>query len=135
EVAAGSRGALDPEGEHCKMTAHLYCWAPSLNLVPEDPDFHREISALHRGPKPPASPHLVAFVEDLLSRYPDLTQTEDTVWGDGPLVNNITGAFTNTPLIWSRYAEATPVIIETAHRHGLHCYDPQGGDFYPAPLK
>jgi hypothetical protein len=116
------------------MTAHPYCWAPSLNLDPQDPEFHRRVEALHRSPKPSRSPRLVTFVEDLLSRYPDLTQTEDTVWGDGPLVNNILGEFINMSLIWSRYTEAAPFIIETAHKHGLHCYDPQNSDFYHVPL-
>jgi len=26
-----------------------------------------------------------------------------------------------------------PFIIETALKHGLHCYEPQGGSFVPAP--
>jgi hypothetical protein len=117
------------------MTAHLYCWARSLNLDPKDPEFRQRIEALHRAPKPSRSPRLVTFVDDLLSRYPDLTQTEDTVWGDGPLVNNILGEFINMSLVWSRYAGAAPYIIETAHKHGLHCYDPQGGDFYPTSLQ
>jgi len=116
------------------MTAHLYCWSPGIDLEPKGPDFQKKVSILHRAPKSPGSPRLIAFVEDLLSRYGDLTETEDTVWGDGPLANNILGEFINISMIRSRYAEAAPFVIETAHRHGLHCYDPQDSDFYPAPL-
>ena len=116
------------------MTAHLYCWAPSLNLDPKHPDFGERVLALNQAPTPSRSPRLVAFVEDLVSRYADFPPTEDTVWGDGPLVGNILGDFINMSLVWSRYAEAAPFVIETAHKHGLHCYDPQGGDFYPAQL-
>jgi hypothetical protein len=78
------------------------------------------------------SPKLLAFVSELLSRYADLTETDDTVWGDGPLVNNILGGFINMSLIWSRYQEAASFVAATAHCHGLDCYDPQTGDFYPA---
>jgi hypothetical protein len=115
------------------MTAHLYCWDLSLGLVPTDRSFYDRIKALHRDAKPPPSPKLVAFVADLLVRYGDLTETDDTVWGDGPMVNNIIGDFINMSLIWSRYQEAVPFVTMTARKHGLHCFDPQTGEFYPAP--
>jgi hypothetical protein len=114
------------------MTAHLYCWAPTLELDPTDEEFPERVSDLQRARKPARSPRLVAFVEDLLSRYADLTQTEDTVWGDGPLLGNILGEFINMSLVWTRYAEAAPFIFETAQKHGLHCYDPQTDEFSPA---
>ena len=117
------------------MTAHLYCWAPDLDLAPSGADFHERVRALHRSPQPPRSPRLVSFVNELLARYADLTETEDTVWGDGPLAGNILGEFINMSLIWSRYAEAAPFVIEIAHKHGLHCYDPQAGTFYPVPVQ
>ncbi len=71
------------------------------------------------------------FVSDLIARYPDLAETTDTVWGDGPLVGNIIGDFINISLVWSRYEEAAPFIVQTAHKHGLHAYNPQTGDFFP----
>lgn len=112
-------------------TANLYCWEPSLALNPTDRSFYETISAL-RAAKPPRSPKLVAFVNDLLTRYPDATEAQDTVWADGPLTGDIIGGFINMSLIWPRYAEATPFVISTAHRHGLHCFDPQTGRFHPA---
>ena len=115
------------------MTAHLYCWDPSLALVPADRSFHDRITALHQGVEPPRSPKLVALVADLPARYGDLTETDDTVWADGPLVDNIIGGFINMSLIWSRYQEAVPFVVTTAHKHGLHCYDPQTDGFHPAP--
>lgn len=67
------------------MTANLYCWTPSLDLDPEAPDFQDKLGALLEEEAPPApSSRLVAFVEELLTRYPDLTETEDTVWAMGP---------------------------------------------------
>ena len=73
-------------------------------------------------------------MQELLARYDDLTKTEDTVWGDGPLIRNIRGDFINISLIWTRYQEAVPFIAATAHRHGLNCYDAQTGDLFPAAL-
>jgi len=117
------------------MTAHLYCWDPVINLTPANDTFHDRVNELHRGKMPPRSQKLVDFVTGLLARYPDLTQTDDTVWGDGPLVGNIIGDFINMSLIWSRYAEAIPFVVDTAHRHGLHCYDPQTNEFYPVNIR
>jgi hypothetical protein len=117
------------------MTAHLYCWTPSLGLNPTDVTFSERIRAIHRHPLPPRSPRLVDFVNDLLARYADLTETDDTVWGDGPLVGNIIGDFINMSLVWSRYEEAAPFIVETAKRHGLHCFDPQTGKFFPSQIQ
>jgi hypothetical protein len=111
------------------MTAHLYCWDPKLELDPRDDSFRDRVTKL---PRNEPSPRLLAFVGELLERYEDLTKSDDTVWGDGPLVGNIRGGFINISLIWSRYPEATPFIAATAHRHGLDCYDAQTGDFYPA---
>ena len=113
------------------MTAHLYCWHPSLGLTPASASFVEQVTALHEAPAPTPSPALLSFVESLLAEYPDLTETDDTVWGDGPLENNIIGNFINMSLIWSRYEEAAPFVIATAHDHGLHCYDPQSDEFYP----
>jgi hypothetical protein len=113
------------------MTAHLYCWHPELNLLPTDGTFVDRINALHQGRVPPASSQLIGFVEALLDRYPDLTETIDAVWVDGPVGRNIIGDFISISLRWSRYEEAVPFVVETAHQHGLHCYDPQNGEFYP----
>lgn len=114
------------------MTAHLYCWHPELNLLPTDKAFGDRIEALHKPRRVPrTSPQLIAFVDALLDRYPDLTETQDTVWADGPLKGNIVDEFINMSLKWSRYKDAVPFVIQTAHQHGLHCYDPQDGAFYP----
>jgi hypothetical protein len=113
------------------MTAHLYCWHPELNLLPTDRTFLDRIGALYERRQVPPAFQLIAFVEDLLERYPDVTESEDTVWADGPLDGNIIDEFINMSLIWSRYEEAVPFVVATAHKHGLHCYDPQTGDFYP----
>jgi hypothetical protein len=114
------------------MTAHLYCWDPKIGLDPADRMFWDKIRALRSEVPPRRSPKLIAFVTDLLARYGDLTETNDTVWADGPLVGNIIGDYINMSLSWSRYHEAIPFVIATAHQHGLHCYDPQTGKFYPA---
>jgi hypothetical protein len=59
----------------------MYCWQPSLALDPAKRPFYKRISALQSAHRP-RSPKLVAFVADLLARYPDPTETEDTVWAD-----------------------------------------------------
>jgi len=116
------------------MSANFYCWAPTLNLDPKARDFNDRIDALYDAP-PEASDRLIAFVEALLARYPDLDDGADgeTVWSSGPLGSDISGDFINLGVIWSRCDEAEPFIRETAHKHGLHFYDPQSEKFYPCP--
>jgi hypothetical protein len=114
------------------MSAHLYCWETSLRLNPGDADFQARIKALHRATHPlPPSPVMLKFVEALLSRFPDLTETDDTIWADGPLDGNILGSFINISIIWSRYDDVRAWLIQTAHAHRLHCYDPQESKFFP----
>ena len=114
------------------MSANLYCWGPSLPLNPRDRQFGEQLDQVYASQAPP-TPQLTRFVTDLLARYPDLTQTEETVWSDGPLINNVIGSFINMGIIWRELDKAMPVIISIAHSHGLHCYDPQNEKFYPAP--
>jgi len=107
------------------MSANFYCWMPELELNPDDQSFGERIDRLYEQPKPQPAAAMLAFVADILARYPDLTETDDTVWADGPMVNNILGQFINMSVIWSRIKEAEQVLAETAKRHGLYCYDPQ----------
>ncbi len=114
------------------MTA-LYCWQPTLPLDPREEVFYDQVLALHQRPRPIPSGELLAFAGDLLVQYRDLTKADETLWGDGPLAGNILGKFINMSLTWPQYEEALPSVVATAARHGLHCYDPQTSEFYPAP--
>jgi hypothetical protein len=74
-------------------------------------------------------------VAALLAKHPDVTDgNEDTPWATGPLTNEITGSFINFPVSWSYYDDALiAFVVETAHIHGLHCFDPQSLTFYKCP--
>jgi hypothetical protein len=116
------------------VSANFYCWEPSLGLEPGSKDFQQKITEIHEySQKPLPSEGMIKLVDALLARYPDLTETEETVWADGPMKNNILGQFINMSIMWVNYVEAAEFVIETAHNLGLHAYDPQDGSFYPAP--
>jgi hypothetical protein len=115
------------------MSANFYCWTPTLGLDPKARDFHDRIEALQEAEPSPASPKLLAFVAALLERYPDLDETDDTVWAAGSLGDEIIGDFINMAVVWPRAEEAEGFIRETAYQHGLHFYDPQSETFYPCP--
>lgn len=115
------------------MSANFYCWTPALGLNPKARDFHDRIEALQEADPSPASPKLLAFVDALLARYPDLDDDNDTVWAAGPLSDEIVGDFINMAVVWPRAEEAEGFIREAAHQHGLHFYDPQSETFYPCP--
>src|SRR5262245_44236325 len=100
-----------------------------LNLDPKRPDFRQGLREAQG--QSGASKKLRAFVASLLAKYPDATKTEDTPWATGPLEREITGNFINFPVLWSRYDdELVTFVVETAHSHGLHCFDPQSEKFY-----
>jgi hypothetical protein len=117
------------------MSANLYCWTPELALTPKEPALHEEIGKLMGEPKPAPSAKLIALVDELLKQFPDLTVSDDTVWAAGPLREEIVGQFINIAIVWSRYEEARRFIIWMANRHGLNCYDPQDGQFFPTSTR
>ena len=103
-------------------------------MEPGSKNFQQKIEEIHRySLKPPPSERMIKLVDALLAKYPDLTETEETVWADGPMKNNILGRFINLSIMWRNYVEAAEFVISTAHSLGLHAYDPQDGSFYPAP--
>lgn len=113
------------------MTAHIYCWDPILAIHPKRSDFNQRLNDA-RG-HPGAQIKLLEFVTNLLAKHPDLTVTDDTPWATGPLTGEISGNFINIPVSWSWYDTAlVAYVAETAHAHGLHCFDPQSGKFYEA---
>lgn len=113
------------------MSANFYCWEKELALKPGSAEFETAIQDIHKPPYAQPSEKMLNFVDALLRKYPDLTETDDTVWSDGPLRGNIIGQFINLGIMWSGYEEAIPFVIATAHSFHLHCYDPQDGSFYP----
>jgi hypothetical protein len=77
-----------------------------------------------------AHPEILAFIDDLTKRYPDLTEldddhVDDSPWADGPLTGNVMGPFFYFAMTYSGAEEAVPFVAETAARHGLVCFDPQ----------
>lgn len=59
------------------------------------------------------------MVDTLLAKYPEITETEETVWADAPMKNNIIGQFINMAIMWTDYVEAAEFVIQTAHSLGL----------------
>jgi hypothetical protein len=78
------------------------------------------------GPSVDPSPRIVEYVAALLDRYPDLTvaSTEETPWGDGPLINCATGPLLYWKILTNDLAEdALEYVAETARSFGLVCFD------------
>jgi hypothetical protein len=111
------------------MTAHFYCWEPGLGLDPRSPDFKDRRRRIQDAGEQPTQ-RLLDFVSELSSRYPD-DADDDTVWAAAPLRDEISGGHINFAVTWSAYDEVIAFVVATARAHGLHCYDPQSGKFYP----
>jgi len=86
---------------------------------------------LWQGDDPPPdgepTPAIRAYVDALLSRWPDITtdEGEASPWADGPLLNNATGPVVYFAMLWSRAEDAATFAAATAKAHGLVCFDPQ----------
>ena len=92
--------------------------------------FQEHMIRLEGEPEPP-HPAILAYIEELTSRYPDLTELPDedvdeSPWADGPLVNNATGPFYYFSMTYSGAEKALEFVAEAAARRGLVCFDPQG---------
>jgi hypothetical protein len=74
---------------------------------------------------------MLAFADFLLAKYPDLTETENTIWAAGPLKNEISGSLIHFAVRWSAYTEARLFVRPAARLHGLNFYDPQSDLFVP----
>lgn len=82
-----------------------------------------------------AAPHpaLVAFVAEVLTRYPELSgDDDDTLWASSPLADEITGPLLYVPLAGSRAEEGTAYLAERARAHQLVGFDPQSGTLLPS---
>ena len=79
------------------------------------------------------SPRIRAYVEALLSRWPDITEDSgaDSPWADAPLIANASGEAIYFAMVWSRADEAAEFAALLAERHGLVCYDPQSERLLP----
>jgi hypothetical protein len=114
------------------VSADFLCWIPALALLPGSPAFQDRVQQLDDATNLPPTPAIVEFVHTLERRYPDLSQTENTVWADGPMLDDAHGGFIDFSVTWDHYDEVKPFVLSTAHRLRLDCYDPQVSRFYPA---
>jgi hypothetical protein len=118
------------------MSADFLCWIPTLALLPGAPDFIHRTDALSSLPARPPTPAIVRFVDDLLKRYPDLSdKTDETAWADGPMIRDANGGFIHFSIRWDYYDKVVPFVTATARRDGLNCFDPQSATYYPGSGK
>lgn len=83
---------------------------------------------------PAPSPEIQAYVDALLSRWPDITDDsgDESPWADGPMIGNASGSAIYFSMVWSRCEEASAFAAETAEQHRLVCFDPQQEQLRPA---
>jgi hypothetical protein len=73
-----------------------------------------------------ASSSIAAYVAALLERYPDLTESDDSPFSDGPLIDNASGPFMYFGFRrGATLDEAWAFAVETARSMGLVAFDPQ----------
>jgi hypothetical protein len=77
------------------------------------------------GPRPPVFQELH---DRLTARYPCMRSVpedriDDTVWSDGPLINNFLHRAAVLGISYSRVEEVLPFLVETANALGLVVFD------------
>jgi hypothetical protein len=78
----------------------------------------------------PPHPAILAYIEELEKRYPDLDTLDDahvdeSPWAEGHMIGNVMGPFFYFAMTYPGAGEAYSFVAETAARHGLVCFDPQ----------
>jgi hypothetical protein len=68
------------------------------------------------------SSHLLAFIADITSRYPDLDDSGNGVWGEGPLAGCVVGNLL-VLRVREHIDEVLPFLIERALAHHVNVFD------------
>lgn len=76
------------------------------------------------------SPRVAAFYQELVARFPDDGGERDP-WSAGPLDRSAGHVIMSMP--FGKADEIEPFVTELAEKHGLVCFNPQGGDIVTAP--
>jgi len=106
----------------------------SLLPVPADDaevwgDFDARSEAFEQHGQPP-HPLLLKLVDQLTTRRPCIStlredQLENSIWADGPLLDNLMHDVAILTVVPAKVATAVPFIRDTALALGLAVYDPQ----------
>ncbi len=73
-----------------------------------------------------AHPLLLSFVADVVKRYPDLNDSGEGVWVDGPLVNNVSGCLLYLG-VHDEVDEVVRYLVRHARNYHLNVFDPKRG--------
>ncbi|MGW2563366.1 hypothetical protein ACWCXB_29895 [Streptomyces sp. NPDC001514] len=74
----------------------------------------------------PPAPHIVAYVEALVQRYPDDVDG-GVVWASSPVINEASRPIVYLLMSYGKAEVVSGYAASLAREHGLVCYDPQGG--------
>jgi hypothetical protein len=72
----------------------------------------------------PRTPRIVAYVEALVSRYPDDVD-RSVVWASPPVIDEASGPIVYLLMSYSKAEEVSEYAAALAREHGLVCFDPQ----------
>ncbi|WP_406131649.1 hypothetical protein [Streptomyces sp. NBC_00989] len=73
----------------------------------------------------PPAPCIVAYVEELVARYPD-NADRSVVWASPPVIEEASGPIVYLLMSYGKAEEVSEWAATLAREHGLVCFDPQG---------
>jgi hypothetical protein len=71
------------------------------------------------------TPAVLTFYQEVVAKFPCITQDPDGPWADGPLINNFRYPVTILGISFSGVGEVLTWLIPKAAEHGFTVYDPQ----------
>ncbi|MBA2725661.1 MAG: hypothetical protein H0U53_06705 [Actinobacteria bacterium] len=80
----------------------------------------------------PPTPRIKAYILDLLTRWPDVGESEGNVWSTSPLMDCAAGPFLYMSMAFDSASVAGSYAAQLARSHGLNCFDPQGRRLVPS---
>lgn len=114
------------------MSFDLYIWREQHPITAEHANTICQELAEGRDDAVEPDTRVLAFHQELTDQFPDLESLSDEELESSPWNMNPDATSSRVILCmgWSSADEVSQLILELADRHGLVCFDPQGGQIH-----
>jgi len=119
------------------MSYDLAVWHSGTSITDEDAEkqYKEFCDDIFPQITPEAKERVGGFVSEVTTRYPQIDglpedQVDDSPWS---CAFDALWGYCVMSMVYSAAEEVAPFVVAMAAKHGLVCYDPQGGNVYLPP--
>ena len=115
------------------MSYVLQIWEhPTTHALPATVQEAEAFTSALQGINSVQNPKFITFAKKLTRKYPCMTESDESVWTDGPLDGQTDEPVYGIGIQTEYLHEVHPFVITTANALGLSVYDDQAGQAYLA---